>query len=105
MVIRNIALTLILFFSSLNVSFAVETGFDEICTIYTEVKNSNMTIEVASKYIIDNIKTRVNSTDALQTHEAIMSALGKVRYDLFKESAEHTLKKSWACPAMQSLMH
>jgi len=105
MVKRNVALTLILFFSSLNLSFAVETGFDEICTIYTEVKNSNMSTKVASKYILDNIKSRVKSTAALQTHEAIMSAIGNVRYDIFKESAELTLKKSWSCPSMKSLMH
>jgi len=105
MLSRNITLTLILFISSLNVSFAMDTGFDEICTIYTEVKNSNMTKEVASKYILDNIKSRVKSAAALQTHEAIMSALGNVRYDIFKESAELTLKKSWSCPSMKSLMH
>lgn len=101
---RNFALILILIFSSLNISFAGETGFDEICKIYTEVKNSNMTKEVGSKYIFDNIKERVNSTDALQTHEAIMSALGDKRYTLFKESAEHYLKNKWHCPAMKILM-
>ena len=46
---RNFALILILIFSSLNISYAGETGFDEICKIYTEVKNSNMTKEVGSK--------------------------------------------------------
>jgi len=105
MLSRNITLTLILFISSINISFAVNTGFDEICTIYTEVKNSNMTKEVASKYILDNIKSRIKSAAALQTHEAIMSAIGNIRYDIFKESAEHTLQKSWTCPTMQSLMH
>ena len=90
---QNFALILILFSTSLNISIAGETGFDEICKIYTEVKNTNMTTEMASKYIFDNVKVRINSADALQTHEAIISALADKRYTFFKESAEHYLKK------------
>jgi len=73
--------------------------------IYTEVKNSNITKEVARKYVFDNIKERVNSNNALQTHEAIMSVLGHKRYTLFKQSAEHYLKNNWNCSAMMILMH
>ncbi|MCK4708860.1 MAG: hypothetical protein KAU21_09605 [Gammaproteobacteria bacterium] len=71
-----------------------QQGFDEVCRIYTEAKNSNMNVETASKYIFDNIKKRVNSKEVLQTHTAVMEAMGDDRYPLFKGSAEHVLKSN-----------
>lgn len=81
-----------------------QQGFDEVCRIYTEAKNSNMNIETASKYIFDNIKKRVDSKDALQAHTAVMEAMGDDRYPLFKQSAEHVLKRTWTCSGMKSIM-
>lgn len=80
-----------------------QQGFDEVCCIYTEAKNSNMSIATASKYVMENISRRVDSKDALQAHEAIMQAMADQRYILFKQSAEHVLKKSWECEAMKSM--
>lgn len=81
-----------------------EPGFDEICRVYTEAYNSNMSINVLSEYIFNNIKKRVSFDEALEAHEAVMHADAKSRYVLFKGSAEYTLKRSWACKAMKAIM-
>ena len=83
---------------------ADETGFDEICRIYTEAKNSSMSIEELSEYIFDNVKKRVSSTDALQAHDAVFQADPAVRYKLFKESAEYSLKREWDCAVIREVM-
>ena len=101
MYIKRTTLILFLLLSISQISIAASNGFDEICAIYTETKNSNMSVKIASKYIRDNVKKRVELIDALKTHDAVMSALGSLRYTLFKDSAEHTLKNKWECPAMK----
>ncbi len=83
---------------------AGDQDFDEVCRIYTEANNSNMSIEAASLYIFDNVKKRVNSVDVLQAHEAVMHAFGNDRYALFKGSAEHVLVRNWDCAAMKFMM-
>ena len=100
----KITLTLILFINTITISFAEESGFDEICTIYSEYKNSNMSIKVGSEYVFYNIKVRVSSADALNAHDAVMSAGLDVRYAIFKKSAEHYLKRKWECQSMEILM-
>jgi hypothetical protein len=77
--------------------------FNEICRIYTEINNSNMSKDVASKYVIANVKARVSSKDALIAHEAIMQAMPDQRYKLFKQSAEWKIGSSWSCDAMEHL--
>ncbi len=81
-----------------------EPGFDEICRVYTEAYNSNMSINVLSEYIFDNVKKRVSFDEALEAHEVVMHADAKSRYALFKGSAEYTLKRSWDCKAMKTIM-
>ena len=71
MIIRKITLTIIL--SILSISAFSETGFDEICKIYTEAKNSSLTKSQLSDYVFDNVKNRVNSKDALDAHSAVFS--------------------------------
>ena len=81
-----------------------KSDFDEICRIYTEARNSNMTIEILSKYIFDNVKERIHSKEALEAHAAVMYVGKKSRYNLFQDSAEHTLKQNWNCEAMEAVM-
>lgn len=89
---------------STNAYSADKAGFDEICKIYTESVNSSMTKEQLSDYIFDNIKNRVNLADALDAHNAIFNLEPAKRYSIFKQSAEFSLKHSWDCEAMKSLL-
>lgn len=82
-----------------------EAGFDEICRIYTEAHNSNMSINVLSSYIFNNIKKRVSSNDALEAHDVVMNTDSITRYTLFKGSAEYTLKRPWDCLPMKAVMN
>lgn len=81
-----------------------EAGFNEICKIYTEVLNSNMSRDQASKYVFDNIANRVGSKDALDLHDVIFQVDPAKRYKIFKESVEGAIKKKWDCAAMKTLM-
>jgi hypothetical protein len=81
-----------------------EAGFDEICKIYTEALNSSMTKEQLSEYIFDNVKTRVNSIDALEAHAVVFNLDPAKRYSIFKQSAELSLKHNWGCEPIKILM-
>jgi len=87
-----------------NFAYADQTGFDEVCKIYTEVLNSNMSADESGRYIFDNVAQRVQSKEALDAHDVIFQLKPAERYSLFKEAAEHALKKKWECAAMNSLM-
>jgi hypothetical protein len=77
--------------------------FDEICRIYTEINNSNMSKDVASKYVMANVKERAFSKDVLIAHEAIMQAMPDQYYKLFKQSAEWKIGSVWHCDAIEHL--
>lgn len=104
MVLKQLALLILLGFCQINVTVADNSGFDEICHIYTEALNSNMSGDQLNTFILDNIKTRINNKDAKTTHDAIPFASPKERYKIFKDSAERYLKKQWDCAAMKTLM-
>lgn len=97
-------ITTVLLALSFNVSVANDTGFDEICRIYTEAQNSSMTGEQLSTYIFDNVDQRVTLKDARVAHEIIFQLDPPKRYAIFKESAELSLQHPWDCPAVKSLM-
>lgn len=92
------------FFSTSTHSSVEQTGFDEICKIYTEALNSSMQKEQMSRYIFDNVKNRVNSVDALEAHSAVFNLDPAKRYLIFKQSAELSLKHIWDCEAVKQLM-
>ena len=83
---------------------ASETGFDEICKIYTEAKNSSMKKEDLNSYIFDNVKNRVTSKDTLEAHSAVFNLGVDKRFKIFKQSAEYSLKRKWECPAVEAMM-
>ena len=95
---------IILLYMLTNISFASDNGFDEICRIYTEAKNSNMNKTQLSDYIWDNIQHRVKDEDALKAHEAVFQLDPAKRYPIFKKSAEISLNKKWGCQAIKDLL-
>ena len=98
-------MTLLLGLNSIS-AFAKDnnSGFDLICQIYTEARNSSMTKEQLNNYIFDNVENRVKSKDAIEAHTAVFNLEPKKRYPIFKESAEYSLKKKWECDAVKFLM-
>lgn len=97
---------LILFFWAYSICAytADDAGFDEICRIYTEAKNSSMPKQQLSDYVFDNVKKRVSLKDALQAHGAVFSLAPAECYAIFKQSAELSLEQSWDCDAVKILM-
>ena len=86
-------------------AYALEhTGFDEICSIYTETVNSSMTKEQRSQYVFDNVEAQVSDVDALDAHGSIFQLDLVKRYSIFKQAAEMSLKRSWDCAAVRALM-
>ncbi len=100
--ISFLAITLLLF--STSYLYAKDVGFDEICRIYTEAKNSSLKKQQLSDYINTNISARISNKDALTTHSIIPQASPAERYQLFKKSAEHSLKRKWDCDAMKIII-
>jgi len=101
---KKLYLTLFIFTFSTSAFSKEQAGFNEICHIYTEVQNSNMTNTQLNDYIHNNIEQRVKSVDALQTHSAVFQVDPTERYSIFKKSAEFSLKQAWSCSAMKILM-
>ena len=104
MIIRRITFAILFSILSISAISATETGFDEICKIYTEAKNSSMKKEDLNSYIFDNVKNRVTSKDALEAHSAVFNLGVDKRFSIFKQSAEYSLKHKWDCAAMKALM-
>ena len=104
MIIRKIAFMIILSIISISTISAADTGFDEICKIYTEAKNSSLSKSQLSNYIFENIKNRVTSKDALEAHSAVFNLGVDKRFSIFKQSAEYSLKHKWECAAVKELM-
>lgn len=103
---KRILILIALLLSSLNIyaENQNETGFNQICQIYTAALNSHMSIKNTSQYIFSNIAQRVKSKKAIEAHEAVMQLDSSQRYKVFKQSAKITLKHDWSCPAMKKLM-
>lgn len=76
-------------------------GFDEICKIYTEALSANMSKEQKFNYIWDNIERRVISRDAIAAYSAVANADPALKYDLFKQAAEISLKRKWDCDVIK----
>ncbi len=104
MIIHKFVLTVLFSVLLISAISASETGFDEVCKIYTEAKNSSMKKEDLNSYIFDNVKSRVTSKDALEAHSAVFNLGIDKRFSVFKQSAEYSLKRKWECAAVKELM-
>jgi hypothetical protein len=103
--LKKLLLAAILLFShTIHAENTNEAGFTEICIIYTAALNTNMNTEQLSDYIFSNVAERVKSKDALEAHEAVMQLDSSQRYEIFKQSAEFSLKHNWDCEAMKKVM-
>ena len=96
----------IIFFSLFLIGtiYTQESGFDEICRIYTEAKNSSLTKQQLADYLNDNVAQRVRDKDALDLHDVIPQVTPSKRYNIFKKSVEMALKSKWNCAAIKVLM-
>jgi len=87
-----------------SVSAYQENGFIGICQIFTEALSTNMDTEQKNVYIRENIKTRINSRDALSVYSAIFNLEPHKRYEIFKMAAEESTKEKWSCDIMEEAM-
>lgn len=101
---KKLILIILSFLFSIGSIQAQESGFDEVCRIYTEAKNSSLTKQQLSDYLNDNVTSRVSDKDALELHDVIRQVTPSERYKIFKESVEMSLKRKWDCAAMKTLM-
>ena len=104
MLILQLLLCLIFCAYAITACAVDSAGFDEICTIYTEAKNSSMPKEQLSRYIFDNVATRVSDIDALDAHGSVYQLDPAERYSIFKQGAEMSLKRSWDCAPVKEIM-
>ena len=84
--------------------FKPKAGFDEMCIIFTEATNRNISGQKLSEYIDENVRKRINSIDAIEVYSIILQVDPKERYALFKQSAEYSLKREWDCSAIEKLL-
>lgn len=97
-------LIILSFLFSMGIIQAQKSGFDEICRIYTEAKNSSLSKQQLANYLNDNVAKRISDKDALALHDVIPQVIPSDRYKIFKESVEMSLKIKWDCAAMKALM-
>ncbi|MCI0506740.1 MAG: hypothetical protein L0Z73_11605 [Gammaproteobacteria bacterium] len=98
-------LIIILAFFTAPVSAENINDFDITCVIFTEAKNTTFkNHEALSAYIEENITARVQSKAVKDTYYVIFNLPPEERYDVFKKSAEHELKREWDCPAAKALL-
>jgi len=85
---------------------AADNGFDKICLIYENIM-TNPAYEKLSmldkhEKISDEIEQHVRDIDAIQTYSAVASADPDLKYQLFKQSAEYSLKREWDCEIIKN---
>ncbi|TAA45839.1 hypothetical protein [Corallincola spongiicola] len=83
--------------------FDEEDSFTLVCHIVTKHSrstNPSMLMSAVQRDIEETLSERLPGRIAFQL---IASASPDEKYFLYKELAEHTLKRSWHCPAFASL--
>lgn len=99
---------LVLFISACNGKYSsADNGFDKICLIYSDVFTDSVHAKKSldKKHEIVNglIKFNVFDVDAIQAFTTVASADPKSKYDLFKQSAEYSLKRKWECEFIKNM--
>lgn len=108
MYLRSITLFTIIFLMSCSMGDKEKNlnGFDSACLIFQEAATKNLDPEALGNYIameLDNMDEQPASKDVKAVYHALFNVDPAKRYDLFKESAEITLNRSWDCNAMKEL--
>lgn len=81
-------------------------GFDSACSIFQKAATMKLNPQELGDYItteLDNMEVDVASDDVKEVYHALFNVDPTKRYELFKESAETTLNRSWDCDAMKAL--
>lgn len=84
--------------------------FDLVCGYFDklDIKNNKKDLSPEKKYhFINNlVKKNISSNSpAVQSWNAVIAYLpSEGRYNLYKDAAEVTLKKTWQCTSMEKLL-
>lgn len=86
---------------------AADNGFDKICLIYTDIfnnpANSNKPVIDRLDLVGELIIAHVKDVDAITAFTAVANANPDQKYDLFKQSAEYSLKRDWDCEIIKNI--
>lgn len=87
---------------------AKESDFNKICHYFQLLEKQKnvgkMSIIERNDFILGKINTNLKTnSNARVAWEAIGSADGSLRYELFQSSAESVVKSKWKCKAMKKL--
>lgn len=95
---------LLLEFMELGSRYFITMDLIRYCKIYTDVysnpKYSKLSQVEKDTLISEKVESSVFSVDAIETFSAVATADPLQKYQLFKESAEYSLKRNWECPEM-----
>ena len=83
-------------------------GFDTACSIFEEASKKDLTPEDLGTYIEYKLKSMPEQKakqDVIELYDVLFQANPAFRYKLFKESAEHSLKREWHCSPIRKLYH
>ena len=105
---RSITLTVIIFLMSCSMDTPLKStnGFDSACQIFKEASTKNLDPEERGNYIateLDNMGDQIASKEVKEVYHALFNVNPVQRYNLFKQSAETTLKRNWDYQAMKAL--
>ena len=85
---------------------AADNGFDKICLIYEDILNDPAYAKRPriDKYVLvsEAVQKYVTDVDAITAYTAVASAEPNLKYQLFKEAAEMSLKRAWDCEAIKN---
>ena len=83
-------------------------GFDTACHIFKEASEKNLSPEDLGTDIEHKLKSMPEQKakqDVIELYDMLFQADPALRYKLFKESAEYTLKREWHCSSIRELYH
>ena len=84
-----------------------DNGFDKICLIYSDIINNpnyvNKPVTERLTMIAEEIEAHVRDVDAIEAYTVVAAVAPELKYDLFKQAAEYSLKRQWDCKIIQEL--
>lgn len=81
-------------------------GFDTACNIFGEALQKNLSPVELGIFIEDKLKAMPEQKakqDVIDLFDLLFQADPSLRYQLFKESAEYSLKREWHCDSIKEL--
>lgn len=106
-ILQTLTILSIFFISACSEKYdAADNGFDKICLIYTDVfsdpSHSKKPLIDKHDLVGELIEAHVKDIDAITTFSAVANADPSLKYDLFKQSAEYSLKRDWDCDIIKN---